>query len=67
MHQLNGQIRNKHVTTLKLRVEYLESVLKTDTEFKKVFQARELAATKAVLLCAVKLPDVGTDGVESSQ
>lgn len=66
MHQLNGQIRNRHVTTLKLRVEYLEGILKNDPEFKKVFQARELAATKAVLLCAVKLPDEGTDGQESS-
>ena len=66
MHQLNGQIRNRHVTTLKLRVEYLEGILKNDPEFKKVFQARELAAIKAVLLCAVKLPDDG-DGHESSQ
>ena len=66
MHQLNGQIRSRHVTTLKLRVEYLEGILKNDPEFKKVFQARELAAIKAVLLRAVKLPDDG-DGQESSQ
>ena len=60
MHQLTGQIRNRHVRTLELRVEYLEAVLKNDTEFKKVFQARELAATKAVLLCAVEVTDEPT-------
>jgi hypothetical protein len=66
MHQLNGQIRSKHVKTLRKRAEYLERVVADDAEFKKVFQAKELAAIKAVLLCAVKLPDEVADGVESS-
>lgn len=66
MHQLNGQIRNKHVRNLRARVDHLEHQLKDDPEYKKVFQARELAAIKAVLLCAVKLPDEGADRAESS-
>jgi hypothetical protein len=49
-----------------MRVKYLEGILKNDPDFKKVFQARELAAIKAVLLCSVKLPD-DSSGQESSQ
>jgi len=57
MNELKGQIRNRHITTLRKREEYLEKMLKNDTELTRVFQARELAAIRAVLLCAVEVPD----------
>lgn len=58
MHQLIGVIKNKHVLTLRKRADYLEKIVAADTEHAKPFQAKELWAIKAVLLCAVEVADV---------
>ena len=57
MHQLSGVIKNKHVLTLRKRADYLERIVAADVEHARVFQARELYAIKAVLLCAVEVAD----------
>ena len=58
MHQLNGQIRNKHVNTLRKRADYLERIVAEDVGQTKPFQAKELYAIRAFLLCAVEVPEV---------
>ena len=65
MHQLNGQIRNKHVNTMRKRADYLEKIVTPETWQTKPFQAKELYAIRAFLLCAVEVPDEVADGVES--
>ena len=65
MHNLTGQIRNRHISTLRKREEYLAAILKADTQFTKIFQARELAAIRAVLLCAVEVPDDSENAQET--
>lgn len=57
MYTLKGEIRNRHIKTLRARVDYLEHVLKNDTELRKIFQACELAAIRAVLACATEVPE----------
>jgi len=55
MHHLTGEIRDRHVATLRKRVDYLESILKQNDGVDRHFQWRELAAIRAVLLCAKKI------------
>jgi len=56
MHTLTGEIRDRHVATLRKRLDYLETLLKVpDYNNPRHFQWRELAAIRAVLLCAKKI------------
>ncbi len=65
MHQLSGIIKNKHVNTLRKRADYLERIVAADMEKTKPFQAKELYAIRAVLLCAVEVPDEPQSSQES--
>lgn len=64
MHQLTGIIKNRHIVTLKKRVDYLEQIVAADVAQTKPFQARELYAIKAVLLCAKEVPETAESAQE---
>ena len=64
MHQLSGIIKNKHVLTLRKRADYLEKIVTPETWQTKPFQAKELYAIKAFLLCASEVVET-SEVVES--
>jgi len=55
MHQLTGELRDRHVMTFRKRLDYLERITKESEAEARFFQVREIHAIRALLLCAKKV------------